>query len=397
MKKIQVNILKAGLAYDKPIYIDKENIFVDAYEPIKPSDLERLNKWNITELETDGQPAKPKTKSAYDEPEGIEREEILKAKELFIRASVIFDEIEEFMKKGVVTLNEAYGTIISENPYQISILRNLAEELAALLNNNPECFMNIYYIEMEKSLYKHLMYSAVFGAQLGKALDFSQPKIIELVFSIFLMDIGMMLLPPAIRDNSEKLSPEDKVQLQAHPLKGYQLLTKKVKVKTNIAQVAIEHQEHFDGSGYPRKLKGKEISEFARIAMIADSYSALLEEKSYRAKKVPYNAMREILSLGIYNYDPDFMKQFLNRHSIYPVGSLVELSDGSKGVIVTASAEKPMRPIVHILRLADGSIPEQNIFLHLLYRTHFFVVSPIDIGTLGTTYKDELQRIISKA
>jgi len=393
MKKIQVSTLSAGIAFDKPVYIDADNILVEAYEAIKATDLERLNKWKIAEVETDGEVTKPKQKNKILEPEGPEKVDILEVKEHLIKAASAYDEIETLLGKGIKLMKQAYETMVSEKPFQVSLVRNLAEEITSHMHLYPNSFIHLYYSKTENSIYKHIVYSAFFGAQLAYSISYSQPKIIELVFSILLMDVGMTFLPHELLIKEGKLTDDEKKLLQAHTLKGYQLLTQKVKVKNNIAEVALQHQEHFDGSGYPRNMKGEDISEFARIAMIADSYTALLEDKNYRAKKHPYEAMKELLALGIYYYDPRFMRSFLNRFSIYPVGSMVELSDSSIALVAGVVPEKPMRPILYILRGTDGEVPDPPMFVHLLYKSNLYITGAVFPEEKGIDYYDEMRNI----
>ncbi|HNA79488.1 MAG TPA: hypothetical protein PKY99_08550, partial [Turneriella sp.] len=75
----------------------------------------------------------------------------------------------------------------------------------------------------------------------------------------------------------------------------------------------------------------------------------------------------------IYRYDPVYLKTFLDSHAIYPLGSIVELSDGSTGMVVSAVKGKPMRPIVWILRDARNQRPARPEFAHLLYASDKFI------------------------
>jgi HD-GYP domain-containing protein (c-di-GMP phosphodiesterase class II) len=298
---------------------------------------------------------------------------------------------------GAKVLTEAYEVLAAEKPYQTSNIRNLSEEIITLSTENPIAYINLYYQNYNVSLYTHLINTAIFGAYLANAMEFSIPKGIELVFSILLMDVGMMLLPASIRMKEGKLNESEKTQLQAHPLRGYQLLTQIAKVKNSVAMVALQHQEHFDGSGYPRHTKGDQISEYARIATIADSYSALLEDKIYRKGKLPYEAMKELLAYGLYRYDPNYMKHFLYKFSVYPVGSLVELSDKSFGMVVRSGHDKPMRPLVYVFKDPLGRYLEKIRFVHLLYRPDMYIVNPVLPENAGFSFEAEMEEIIKKS
>ena len=394
MKKILVSTLKAGMAFDKPVYIDPDNVLVDAFEPLKITDIERLTKWSIQEVETDGEPAKPKIKQEIIVPEGPEKDDITKVKGELKAAAVGLEQLEELVKDAIKIVDEAYETISSEKPYQISRIREVAEKIATLIHDNPIVYKHLYYLELPPLLSRHLVFSAIFGAKLGQSLGFSNPKTIELVFSILIMDVGMMFLPLSVRMKDGKLNEEEKANLHTHPLRGYQVLTKNVKVKNSIALVALQHQEHYDGSGYPQHIKGDDISEYARIAMIADSYVAILEDKKYRSRQLPNDALKELLALGIYYYDPNFIATILNEFSMFPVGSIVELSDGKIGMVVGTIPEKPLRPIIYIMREKNGERPDKSYFVHLLYRSEYYISRAVFPDDVSINYFQEIDIIM---
>lgn len=384
------------MAFDQAVYIDKDNKLVEAYEEVKKSDIERLTKWNISEVETSGEPAEAKIIEKTPEPEGQEKIDIDGALAELKKAAQARERVVTIMSSGTKILTEAYETLIAEKPYQVSIVRNLAEDIINFSIENPLGFINLYYQSFTAGFYTHIMYSAIFGAYLAVALDFSVPKGTELVFSILLMDIGMMSLPLSVRMKEGKLNESEKVQLQAHPLYGYQILTQTAKVKNSVAIVALQHQEHYDGSGYPQRTKGEQISEYARLAMIADSYSALLEEKAYRKKKLPYEAIKELLAMGLNRYDPNYLKKFLYKFSVYPVGSLVELSDKSFGIVIRSGFEKPMRPLVFVYLNRSGKPPEGLQFVHLLYRPDLYIVNPVLPENAGFDFDEEMDILLKK-
>ena len=138
------------------------------------------------------------------------------------------------------------------------------------------------------------------------------------------------------------------------------------------------------------------MPENSRIAGIADSFAALLENKSYREAKLPYEAMKELLTLGIYKYDPVYLKAFLGSLAIYPIGSLVKLSDKSVAIVIDTVKEKPMRPVLLIIRDAEGSIIQDPIFLHLLYKADKYISSAISPKISGINIDDELESRLSK-
>ncbi len=390
MKSIWVKNLKPGMAFTKPVFIDKENILVKAGEVISESDIARLTKWSIKEVFSDGEPvvetdAKPATGASQAEQNLLEASR--KALKHLIKEKPSFDTL---MADGERVIGNVYEYLARDTATQISPVRTTAERIVNLVDSAPgiHIFTNEYL--QAPNLYRHAMINGIFATELARGLEFSTPRIIEIVFSILLMDVGMMKLSFTNAKKDDVLTEAEKQQMHTHPVLGYQVLMNVGKIKASIAQVALQHHEHFDGTGYPRKTKGADMSEGARIASIVDSYTAILEHKTYRNSKLPYEAMRELLTLGIYRYDPVYLKAFLNRLSIYPVGSLVELSELSLGIVVGSVPGKPMRPVILVVRQPDRTRPNQPTLIPLLYRPELFISKALDPLEMKISVAEEI-------
>lgn len=403
MKKISVSELKPGMTFTKPVYLDPDNMLVQAEEPVTASDIDRLQKWNIKEVETSGEliemteeemnapTALPGTSQAVS---AEETKEIDRIKSELKKTILLKNEFIQLLEDGQTLLKECYQSITDERPFQISRVRQLAENLSSNLDRCPNGFFYTYYDNSDVSLYHHVMVAAIYGGILGNALNQSKPKVIELIFSMLLMKIGMVKVPETIRNKTGQLTETEINSLHTHPIMGYQLLTQVAKIKNSLALVALQHQEHFDGTGYPRQIKGDEMVENTKIAAIADSYAALLEPKSYRANKLPYEAMKELITLGVYRYDPVYLKTFLNRLSIYPVGSIVKLSDNTTGLVAGSIENKPMRPIILLLRDPDGTRFAKPVFLHLLFNNSKYILKALDLETSKVNFVPELNEMV---
>lgn len=402
MKKIVVNNLKPGVAYSKPLYLDEENVFLKANEKVTQSDIDRLSKWNISYLLTDGEVVKNAPKTSFSDEnflDGSSGEQEKSSKEIISNLKATHknkNAFHSFILEAENQLNEAYNEIYEEKPYQISLIRNLAERLTDQLNNCPYCFMPICFPNESSSIVRHVIIASLYGAMLANAIGYSKPRISELVMGMLLMDIGMKEIPEGIIFKKEALTDSDKIKLQRHPLTGYRLLTQVAKVKNSIAIIALEHQEHYDGTGYPRSIKADKMSEYSKIASIADSYAAIIEKKPYKKAKLPYEAMKELLSLGIYRYDPKFLKAFLGALSIYPIGSIVELSDASVGIIVGSVKEKPMRPVILTMRDESKNRTSKPRLIHLLHQSDKYILKAYSAEDLGIMLETEFSALIKE-
>jgi putative nucleotidyltransferase with HDIG domain len=127
----------------------------------------------------------------------------------------------------------------------------------------------------------------------------------------FLHDIGKMAIPDAILLKPSKLQADEKLVMREHCARGYQML-RKIPFLQEAAEIVYAHQEHYDGSGYPRGLKGDEIPLGARIFAVADTLDAITSDRPYR-KATSFAAARlEIKRCAGTQFDPQVVDVYLS-------------------------------------------------------------------------------------
>jgi putative nucleotidyltransferase with HDIG domain len=149
-----------------------------------------------------------------------------------------------------------------------------------------------------------------FTIAIARAMGMSSDKIRVIARGAFLHDIGKMAIPDAILRKPGALTEDEKAVMREHCYRGYQML-KKIPFLTEAAEIVYAHQECFDGSGYPRGLKGEEIPMGARIFSIADTLDAITSDRPYRAAQSISAARAEIQRWSGRQFDPQAVKVFL--------------------------------------------------------------------------------------
>jgi putative nucleotidyltransferase with HDIG domain len=125
----------------------------------------------------------------------------------------------------------------------------------------------------------------------------------------FLHDIGKMAIPDKILNKPGKLDPDEVLIMREHCFKGYQIV-KKIPFLEDACDIIYSHQEHYDGSGYPRQLKGKDIPLGARIFSVADTLDAIISDRPYRAARSFSVARAEITRCAGSQFDPEVVTAF---------------------------------------------------------------------------------------
>jgi putative nucleotidyltransferase with HDIG domain len=145
---------------------------------------------------------------------------------------------------------------------------------------------------------------------LGRAVGLGEPQLRVVGRGAFLHDIGKMAIPDAILRKPAKLTLEERAVMRTHTELGYQMI-RKIPYLLEAAEIVYSHQEHFDGSGYPRGLRGEEIHIGARIFAVADTFDAITSNRPYRKANTMDAARKEILRCAGTQFDPSIVDVFV--------------------------------------------------------------------------------------
>jgi putative nucleotidyltransferase with HDIG domain len=148
-----------------------------------------------------------------------------------------------------------------------------------------------------------------FTMAIAKAMGLPKEQIDVIARGAFLHDIGKIAIPDRILLKPGKLDDKEKEIMREHCYHGYQML-KKIPFLKDACEIVYSHQEHFDGSGYPRGLKGAEIPLGARIFSVADTLDAIISDRPYRAARSLAEARREIQAWSGRQFDPEVVEIF---------------------------------------------------------------------------------------
>jgi len=148
-----------------------------------------------------------------------------------------------------------------------------------------------------------------FTIAIARAIGLSSDQIRVIARGAFLHDIGKMAIPDAILRKPGALTPDEVTIMREHCYRGYQML-RKIPFLAEAAEIVYSHQERFDGTGYPRGLKGDEIPLGARLFSVADTLDAITSNRPYRPAQTVTAAIEEIVKWSGRQFDPEVVKVF---------------------------------------------------------------------------------------
>ena len=180
-------------------------------------------------------------------------------------------------------------------------------------------------------------------------MDMSPEVIHEAGIGGMLHDIGKMRVPDHILNKPGKLTDPEFDIMKSHVTLGLETLAQTEGISTTVIQIAGEHHERFEGSGYPYQVKGKEISELGRMAAIVDVYDAITSNRIYHKGMEPPAALKKLFEWSNHHFDEELVQHFIQAIGIYPVGSLVKLASKRLAVILEQGSSGLLHPKVRVI------------------------------------------------
>jgi putative nucleotidyltransferase with HDIG domain len=151
---------------------------------------------------------------------------------------------------------------------------------------------------------------AMYGLQLAQAMNLDPERLRALTRGGLIHDVGKIQIPGEILNKPGKLDADERTVIEQHPVIGYEMC-KYIGFMTEELSVIRHHHEKWDGTGYPDKLKGTEISLLARILAVADVYDALTSRRSYREPWSQERALQVIVEGSGTHFDPECVTAFV--------------------------------------------------------------------------------------
>ncbi|KGK14968.1 HD-GYP domain-containing protein [Vibrio navarrensis] len=195
-------------------------------------------------------------------------------------------------------------------------------------------------------LLEHSVNVACLLVTFGKHLGLDRDTLKQMAIGGIIHDIGKIKVDDAILHKPGKLTPEEFEHMKLHQVFAEEIIVHVEGLSDISRDVCLMHHEKLDGKGYPKGLKGDDIPLHGRMSCIVDIYDALTADRCYKQGMSSAEAFKIILSLTPFHLDPDLVYKFINCIGIYPVGSIVELSDGRVGIVWGSNAAHPLKPEV---------------------------------------------------
>jgi HD-GYP domain-containing protein (c-di-GMP phosphodiesterase class II) len=199
---------------------------------------------------------------------------------------------------------------------------------------------------LERAQAAHGLNSCILSLLVGRELDLEPADLNVVGMAGLLHDLGEQRLPSQIRLKTDPLTRAEKSLFELHPLYGKEMLQDLRGMPRGVADIVAQHHECLNGTGYPRRLTDEQLRPLSKIIRVVDEYQYLTNPREAHLRLHPNQALAELYVKRQQQLSVKVIIALVRVVSVYPPGTLVELSDGSIGIVLYTSARARLRPVV---------------------------------------------------
>lgn len=233
---------------------------------------------------------------------------------------------------------------------ELEKLEPMVENMVDSIFRNQDALLPLARLKHHDTYtFEHSVSVCALMVAFSRGMKLSQETIREIGMGALLHDVGKARVPDAILNKPAKLTDEEFSKMKNHVVQSVILLQDTPGISETALMVAGQHHERHDGTGYPNKLKGEEISLYGRMAAVVDVYDAISSDRVYHKGMPPPEALKKLLEWSDHHFEPILVHNFIRAIGIYPSGTLVRLASDRLAVVMEQNEGNLLEPVVRVI------------------------------------------------
>ena len=276
-----------------------------------------------------------------------------------------FQAAQTVLEECRAAVGELFARIRSGHAEALDEAAPVVAGIVDSVARNPGALIALTRVRtLDEYTYLHSIAVSALMVNLARELGLSAEYVRQAGTAGLFMDVGKSFLPAELLRKPSVYDNRDWAEMHRHPRLGADAVRTSGALSAIVADVCLHHHERYDGTGYPDRLAGDEISLFARMAAICDTYDAIASHRPHRPARGPAEAVAELYKLKGH-FDESLLTSFIKSIGIYPVGSLVRLASGKLGCVSAQRRDQLTRPVVRTFYsiVNRAHVPVQEIDL----------------------------------
>ena len=396
MKKVKVKSLKGNEILALPIVTDGGTVLIHADVELKPELINRAIRLGIKSLYIKDYPEEVINKENYNhivisseddyddvynegqdvsdsECADVKNEKKTEYNNKYIENHIY--KVEETAINSRTIIKNVLEKHIYRHNSDLKIIGEQAEKIIESVIEEPEVITNITEMRnISTDMYTHCINVCALSTIMALRLKMSEKQVRNISIGAILHDIGLRYIKvPYMNTNETYMNVKDALEYKKHTIFGYSSLQDEGWIPDIAKEIILLHHERIDGKGYPFQHKGDKIKTEVKLVSLCDDFESLISGVGSPKLKI-YEAIEYIKANQGIKYDATITDKLLESVAVYPVGINVIASEGEMGVVVRQNHKFTDRPVIRMLKHADGSQYKDDVEKDLMEYLTLFIV-----------------------